>query len=351
MRKKALKVTAVVIAFSLCMVLPTQTLASMPTLQEMAKFLGYTKTDVENLMAGEIISRGLEAGTEEELAVTVGMLVRAPLAEVLEFARSGEVFKVNREVIESRDLGDAPSDKNLFADLGLDAKEADEVAKLLDVKAGDKFNFSKAEIDRFKALSHRFQSKGATDKAVREAVNVEYREALMERHEAYREGGLNAIAPYDRGSESSSPGEELTDEANRGVLIREKMPDFYQALVNYPRSGSKDIQNQFFWFKQRVNKRPAFILAHRMYRFKPEEYMLSAFREFYVGHSYNSQHIMVGALPVKTGTVVFYLNRTSTDQVAGFGGSMKRSIGSKMLRKEIIKLFTSYRQSLEKGGS
>jgi hypothetical protein len=88
-----------------------------------------------------------------------------------------------------------------------------------------------------------------------------------------------------------------------------------------------------------------------MFQFKPEKYLLATFREFYVGHSYNSLHIVVGALPGKEGTVIFYMNRTSTDQVAGFGGGLKRKIGSGMLRDEVVKLFTEYRRSLEKGGS
>ena len=35
---------------------------------------------------------------------------------------------------------------------------------------------------------------------------------------------------------------------------------------------------------------------------------------------------MAGFLPVQEGTVVVYTTHTFTDQVAGFGGSMKRSI-------------------------
>lgn len=326
------------------------TAGSMPSVEEIMNYLGYTKADSDKLRSGEIISHGLEAGSDKELAVTVGMLVRAPLSEVFKFARGSETFKVNREIIEFHDLGNAPPDKSNFDGLSFDAKEADEVAKLLEVEPGDTFNLSKSEIKRFKALSGRFKVKGAQNKAAREAVNAEYQAILMERYNEYREGGLGAVARYDRGGKQSSPGKELYDEAKRGKLMQEKMPEFYGALLNYPRYSAGDISNQFFWIKQRVNKRPAFILAHRMFQFKPEEYALAAFREFYVSHSYNSLHIAMGLLPVKEGTVVFYLNRTSTDQVAGFGGGMKRKIGSKMLRDEVVELFTEYRQLLEERG-
>jgi hypothetical protein len=88
-----------------------------------------------------------------------------------------------------------------------------------------------------------------------------------------------------------------------------------------------------------------------MLQIRPNEYAISVFREFYVGHNYNSLQLALVTFPVKEGTFVFYSNRTSTDQVAGFGGGMKRKIGGQMLQKEVIKLFTTYRQALEKGGS
>jgi len=323
------------------------TAGSMPTVEEIMNYLDYTKADANKLRSGEIISRGLEAGSEKELAVTVGMLVRVPLSKVFEFAHSGEIFQVNREILDFHELGDAPPDKLDFARLGFNAKETAEVAKLLKVEAGDTFNLSKDEINRFKALSDRFKAKGARNKAVREAVNAEYRAILMERYKKYRRGGLGAVSEYNRGDKQIDPGKALTKQAKRGKLLREKMPEFYRTVLNYPRYQADDVQNQFFVIKQRVNKRPAFILAHRLYQYKLKKYVLAVFREFYVGHSYNSLHVVVGLLPVKEGTVVFYLNRTSTDQVAGFGSGMKRKIGKQMLRDEVVGLFTEYRQSLE----
>jgi len=41
--------------------------------------------------------------------------------------------------------------------------------------------------------------------------------------------------------------------------------------------------------------------------------------------------------PVQAGTVV-YGNRTSTGQIMGFGGSAKRSIGSKLLESQLESL-------------
>ena len=76
------------------------------------------------------------------------------------------------------------------------------------------------------------------------------------------------------------------------------------------------------------------VLAHRMFVDLPHGTLLAE-RQFYVGHSYNSLQVLVGAIPVQGGSVLFYRNRTFTDQVAGFGGAAKRGIGKTMMRDAI----------------
>jgi hypothetical protein len=346
------------VGFSLLLVLVLPTVASastadtMPTVDELMTFLGYSETAANKLYEGEIISRGLESGTEKELAVTVAMLVRAPVAQLVKSVREGRIFDIHKDMIAFGDLGDAPPDKESFAKLGFGAEDVKEISRLSKVKPGSSLNFSTSEIERLQSVVKRFPAKEVEkDAALREALNAEYRAILMERLKAYRENGLGAVAPYARsGGKQANPGQELTDQADRAALMKQKMPEFHRAILNYPRYSGDDIQNQFLWLNKLAEDRPTFVLAHRMYRYKPKEYVVEVYREFYVGHSYNSLHIVVGALPVKEGTLLFYANRTSTDQVAGFGGGLKRNIGRGMMRDDVVEHFEAIRQSAERRG-
>jgi hypothetical protein len=47
--------------------------------------------------------------------------------------------------------------------------------------------------------------------------------------------------------------------------------------------------------------------------------------------------VVAGGLPFKDGSLVFYSIRSSTDQVAGMGSSLKHSIGREQMKKEMIK--------------
>ena len=53
-------------------------------------------------------------------------------------------------------------------------------------------------------------------------------------------------------------------------------------------------------------------------------------------------------LPVVEGTLVVYLNHTSTDQVLGFGGSAKRAIGERVMLGQLEDLFGKLRDSAAK---
>ena len=66
-------------------------------------------------------------------------------------------------------------------------------------------------------------------------------------------------------------------------------------------------------------------------------------RQYYVSNGYNAEQAVAGFLPVQGGTVVTYTNHTFTDQVAGFGGGVKRSIGRRMMASKLTQMFETAR--------
>jgi hypothetical protein len=321
---------------------------SIPSIEETIAHLPFEGADLEKLLANEIVSYELEAGTDKELAIVVAMLVRAPIDRLAERVLKGDVLRASADVIEVHFLGDHPASEELFSGVGFTADESKEVAELLRDAPGSKFNLSKEEIEHLNSVAQKVKSSGsADDPTVRNTINDAYRTILLERYKAFRQGGLGAVAPYDRGKKSVDPGEELRDKIRRSTLMKERMPNFYRALLNYPDDGRDAIHNRFALIKKSVNGRPAYVLGRRMYQLEPGDYALYAYQEFYVGHSYNSLQIISGAAQVEQGTLVFYVNRTSTDQVAGFGGGVKRSIGRGMMRSAVVEQFESIRRQVE----
>ena len=69
-------------------------------------------------------------------------------------------------------------------------------------------------------------------------------------------------------------------------------------------------------------------------------------REFYVSIGYNAEQSIAGFLPTASGTVVMVLSHAFTDRVAGSGGAMKRSIGSRVMAGQMQEIFERGRRRL-----
>jgi hypothetical protein len=110
--------------------------------------------------------------------------------------------------------------------------------------------------------------------------------------------------------------------------------DFFQSLLDYPAKPVAGVENRFSWIKRQVENRPTFILAHRS-SIENTNAALMVEEQFYVGHSYNANLMVAGALEVKGGSLIFYVNRTFTDQVAGFGSGLKHSVGRAQMLDQI----------------
>ncbi len=319
----------------------------------MITYLGFKEKDVPKLFQGEVIEveESLEEGSDKEMAVGVAIMLPTTLERAVEIMRIGLNYAVDNSVLDYRRLSrETPSEAD-FAELGYTADELGEVKKMLKVKAGSQFNFSEAEVDRFKRLAKELKGKNVKkDPSVREAVNAELRAVLLERYRAYRESGVSAIEPYTRGKKQASPADELTLAINEDVLRDERLAPLIRGLQRawweYPEVVVEGVENDFFWAKTDVQNRPCFVLSHVM-SYHDSQGALTADRQFYVGHDYNSLTIVMGALPVEGGLVVFYRNRTFTDQVAGFGSGLKKGVGRGQMQSTVVKLFKEARRQLE----
>ncbi len=322
-------------------------------LRDLVVFLGFDGSDLEDLLDGEVIEldEALEEGSDKEMAVGVAVLLPTTLAKATAILRSGRGFEIDRAVLQHQRLSDPPVAAD-FAAVSYTPKQWKEVRELLKVEAGAGFNLSAAEITRFRRLGRVMQGRNPKkDAAVREAAAELLRVVLLERCSAYRAGGVQAIATYDRGDgEQVSPGAELelalSEDLAQDARLASLAHGFQQVVAGYPAAPPEDVQSDFFWTKADVADRPCFVLTHRMSR-SDHRAALIAERQLYVGHSYNSLHVVMGAIPTAQGVLLFYRNRTFTDQVAGRVGRAKKVIGRRRQRSAVVDYLEGLRDSMK----
>ncbi len=328
----------IVIAGLVLMLTVAPLAAQTITAAQIADGMGLSAGDKKKLAAGEIVSTDVEESNEKELAAALALVVPAALDEIAASITKGTTLDANSAILAHGEIDPAQVDEAAFAGVTLPDSE---VAALLDAEPGSEFNLSTEEFAVFEDLGKQYKP---GDAGAADAVNAAYRQMLAGRMQAYLASGLEGIAPYDRGGDSSSPADDLKAGLEAATLLEQFAPQMYQAFLAYPDQAVSDVQHQFHWSQQEADDRPVTILTHRMLQQRPDVLVLLS-RDYYVGHSFNASQAVAGALPVDGGTAIFYGNRTSTDQVAGFGGSLKRKIGGGMMRDSLIATLKEVRKT------
>ncbi|MDD1622027.1 MAG: hypothetical protein LUQ11_11150 [Methylococcaceae bacterium] len=312
-------------------------------LQALQNF-GIGSEQIAQLERGEIVSYDVSETSQKELAIGVAMILPVALPQIVDYIKSGNLNAAESDIIASGMLTDN-ADLNSFKKFAFTDKQIDEAKAFLEAEPGDEFNLSKAEFDSLKTLQAGL--KDADDKARLKAANQKYREMLLQRLQAYRKSGLSGIATYSRDGGTADPAAELRSDAVNSKAWARYFPELQQAWLNYPAALPANASEQFQWLNRSVEGRPTAILAHRI-MVAGETGGIIVSRQFYVGHSYNSSHVVAGGLPYKDGTLVFYSIRSSTDQVAGMGSGLKHSIGREQMKKEMIKRLQGLNKALKR---
>lgn len=316
------------------LLLPLPAAAVLPTAQAVLTAMGFSADEQQQVMNGDLVTSSATSSTDRELAIHMALLINRPADQLAQVFRDAGDYKQSANVIGFGALS-APATLGDFAALTLDDATAQ---SFLNAQPGTAVNLSPAEIAAFAAL------KAQAPADVDTAVATQLRQMLLARHQAYRSGGLSAIAPYARGDGAlRSPGEELADATKANVTLARFAPHLHKVLEVYPQTNP-EVTDEFFWVSF-ANKgaNPTIALTQRLFAGTGGAYIFVD-RHYYASSQYNTVQAISGVLPVEEGSVLIYINRTSTDQVGGFGSSVKRSIGDHMMAKEIGAALEKLRQ-------
>jgi hypothetical protein len=301
-----------------------------PTAAAVLQLVDMSQHKTAKLDQGEIIAHEIPEASDKELAMSVAIYLPVSLEHIVNFLKNGDLLSVDPNITAHADIS---SDVDDFSGLTFSDQHPDEALDLLNAEAGDYFNLSTEEIAGFAALK---TTLSAADKsAVSEIVTQKYRETLLNRYLAYRQQGLAGITAYAREDGVTDPAAELHASAANNQVLKQLFPELYQGWIQYPKAMPEGVEEHFYWVNREVENRPTAILGHRILQTTPSGALIVA-REFYVGHSYNASQLIVGALPYRAGTLVFYGHRTSTDQVAGVASSLRHHIGREQMKAQMI---------------
>ena len=309
--------------------------ANLPSSEVLAQQRGISQQDLVSLNKGDIVYFDVAEGNEKELAAGVAMYLHGSPAKAAAFIKSKGLVTIDSDVTVNEVI---PVQATLESFNAFKLKAgSDEAVSFLAAKPGSQFNLSTQE----------FQSLQTINPTQPEAASQAYQKILFQRWQAYRKAGLKGIAPYDRGNGTeANPEEELQIAAQSSIVLSRYFPELYKAWLNYPAVLPVGAEETFFLRNRQVENRPTAMLTHRVMLTTDAGELIVA-RQYYAGHSYNSNQLVIACLPYQDGSLVFFANRIFTDQVAGFGSHLKHSIGGEQARGEMTKLLKNMRKAFK----
>lgn len=329
--RRMLAVLGLVVAVSLPAL--TAQAQAQPTADQVLADMGLSGDDKQRVLNGEFVTAEVGAVSDRDLSFAIAFLVKTSPAALAKQIVAGELITSDTQVKTWGRFSAAGT----LADLaGLKITD-DEAKALANAQAGEALNLSTAEIAAFNALQ------GGTTQAVQQQLH----RMLLARYQAYRASGLAGIAPYDRGGSASDLAADLRKAGEAAKGLQKYLPGFHAVLLGYPKATLPGMQEHMFWVKYLIQgKTTTYVLTHILAAAEgPTRAVVQ--RQYYVSTGYNAEQAVAGFLPAQGGTVVVYAAHAFTDQVAGFGGSMKRSIGRRVMADQMKKLFDAGRKEVK----
>jgi hypothetical protein len=298
--------------------------------------LPLTDGERQRVLRGEMVTRTVEPPADRDLVVSLTFLTKAPRSRIVHQLSETGLAHANPQVTAFGEIQGYGTVED-FQGVELGPHGQEEAQRYVGVRGSETLNLAASEIAEFAALATAGESAPA-------AVEAQIRQLLLARYRAYKTQGLVGVEPYTRANGAPLyPANDMRRAADEVLVVRKYLPALYDLLLNYPNSQPVGFRENFFWLNYDVDERPDVVLTHRMVVPLGEAYAVVS-RQFYVSHGYDVAQEIVVLIPTPEGSLVFYQNRTSADQAAGFGAAMKRARTRTMMHQEIAGIFNQLRK-------
>ena len=304
--------------------------------------LNASSEEIADLEQGGILvldSRAYES-TPRDLAADAVVLIDVDLNDVMSHFESSISFVPNKEMLAHAEIY---SDED-FGGIEYTSDDYEEVRRLINAKRGKDFNLSDSEYALIKRDLSGLKNAGQAEQI--KAASDLMRKLLLARYHAYRDGGLDAIAPYSRSSRKTvSAGAELRLTSETFKPFEKDFPGYYHVMVGYPEADDC-CKHEFRWLKVKLRGRPTFALAHTMYQLTPT-FLLITERFFYMSSQGNSLQLTFAWLPYDDDTYMGMSISANADILDSLLGRMLKKLGRNYAREFVEDALTDVKTDLE----
>jgi hypothetical protein len=299
-----------------------------------------TPAERNSLIAGQPITKLLEADPGSEVAVFGAVWINAPIRRYVEAIRDIENLERGRGFRATKRISARPQIKD-FSDMHI---TADDVEDIRTCRVGDcRVKLSEEALRRFKAGVD-WRSPNRQD-----AADTVMRQLALEYVNGYLEGGDERLAVYRDRARPTFVAQEFRSMVDRMPLLSTSMPMLRRYLLDYPNVQLPQATSFLYWQDVQFGLKPTLRISHLTIWQGPDDTIVAS-KMLYASHYFWAALELRALVPDPSrgpGFWLFTISRSRSDGLSGFLGRFIRSRVWAEAQKGVLATLRATRSKLE----
>lgn len=296
---------------------------------------------VSMLRAGQPVTVLLDSDPAREVAVFGAVWVKAPIDRYIDAIRHIESFEKGKNFLITKRISNPPKLSDFD---GLDLPDSD-IADLRNCRVGScALKLSAAALER---VQHEIDWSRPTAAADAEALA---RSLALSYVTGYLEGGNDRLATYRDSQNPTFVGAEFRSMIERLPALTEILPDVKRYLLDYPKATLPNSESFLYWQETQFGLKPTIRINHLVMSRQPTHTVVAS-KMLYASHYFWTALELRVLVPDPARGEGFWLvtvNRSRSDGLSGFIGSMVRGKVRGEAQKGMLAALRSTRARLER---
>jgi hypothetical protein len=276
-----------------------------------------SRSQRQQLLAGQPITKLLDADASKEVAVLGAIWIEAPMRRYVEAVtnieafESGGGFKVTKRI-------SAPPRLDDFEALRLPEEDLEDLPNCrvgdCEVKLGEQaLRRFRTEIDWHAPTAH-------------DAANALMRQLALEYVTGYLNGGIDRLAVYRDNSRPTFVAQEFRAMVDNMAELTAEMPNLRRYLLDYPKVTLPGATSFLYWQETEFGLKPTIRVSHLTIRETADDTVVAS-KMLYASHYFWTGLEIRALVPDPARGAGFWfvtVNRARSDGLSGFGGFFVR---------------------------
>jgi hypothetical protein len=306
------------------------------------QYIGLNDAQIAAISNGTVFVKELQSPNPSEIILFGTVFVNSFPENYLKLVRNVDTLRKLPYFLAIQQFSTPPQ----LSDLRGFTLDSEDIEDLRVCVPGDcKLQLPAEEIDKFK------KSVDWSANDVADQVNSLVQKSALEALIAYQQAGNNALGTYRDKRNPTRVSEQFQQLVSQIRSLPVYLPEFKDYLLEYPKHGLPNVEDQFYWEKIKFGLKPTIRLVHAIFYQNPRDELafVYALKQLYSSRYFHTA-VDLTACTKAADQAGFYLVTIKASEQAGLTGvkgSVVRNVAVGRARTSLESMLAGLKKTLE----